>query len=153
MHRSLILFLSMLVTVAMISGCAGTNWNRADTGTVVGGVVGGAVGSQIGSGTGSTIATVIGTLGGAVLGRKLGQNMMQDDRQQFGSALETNSTGNTSSWVNPDTDSRYAVTPTNTYTANGSPCREFRMQANVDGTADTVTGTACRQPNGTWRVQ
>ncbi len=153
MQRSLILFLSMLATAAMISGCAGSGWDRGDTGTVPAGALGGAAGSQIGSGSGTTIATVIGTLGGAVLGRKLGENMMQDDRQEFGSALETNSTGNTSSWVNPDTDSQYAVTPTNTYTANGSPCREFRMQASVDGTDDTITGTACRQPNGTWRVQ
>ena len=105
-------FISALALTVAMSGCA--NWSSGDTGTVLGGIAGGAAGSQIGSGRGTTIATVVGTLAGAALGRRIGDNFGQRDRQQFGSALETNQTGNTSSWNNPDTNSNYSVTPTRT---------------------------------------
>ena len=89
----------------------------------------------------------------AALGRRIGDNFGQRDRQQFGSALETNQTGSTSSWTNPDTNDNYSVTPTNTYNNGNQPCREFTMNANVNGKPDKVTGTACRQSDGTWKVQ
>ncbi|WP_348765717.1 RT0821/Lpp0805 family surface protein [uncultured Salinisphaera sp.] len=144
-------FISALALTVAMSGCA--NWSSGDTGTVLGGIAGGAAGSQIGSGRGTTIATVVGTLAGAALGRRIGDNFGQRDRQQFGSALETNQTGNTSSWNNPDTNSNYSVTPTRTYNSGNQPCREFTMNANVDGQPEKVNGTACRQADGTWKVQ
>lgn len=151
MKKSLTLLGATALLVTSISGCA--NWQNSDTGTVLGGVAGGALGSQIGSGTGSTIATVVGTLAGAALGNKVGQRFDQKDRNQFGSALESNQTGNTSSWSNPDTNNNYSVTPTNTYQQGNQPCRNFTMNANVNGQPDKVQGTACRQPNGSWKVQ
>ena len=151
MTRIISLFAAAFVVVASISGCA--NWSNSDTGTVLGGVAGGAVGSQIGSGTGSTIATVVGTLAGAALGNRIGGRFDQRDRNQFGSALETNQTGNTSTWTNPDTNNNYRVTPTNPYNSGNQPCRNFTMNANVDGQPEKVNGTACRQSDGTWKVQ
>ncbi|ROO37519.1 RT0821/Lpp0805 family surface protein [Salinisphaera orenii] len=145
------LFTALLVSLTLVTGCAG--WQNSDTGTVLGGVLGGAAGSQVGSGSGKTIATVVGTLAGAALGNRIGSNFEQSDRREFGSALESNQTGNTSSWQNPDNDASYSVTPTNTYESGNQPCREFTMDATVDGQPDTVTGTACRQSDGTWKVQ
>ena len=43
------------------------------------------------------------------------------------------------------------VTPTRTYDASSGPCREYTMDATVDGKRDKVQGTACRQPDGTWK--
>lgn len=151
MKKSLTLLGATALVVASISGCA--NWQNSDTGTVLGGVAGGALGSQIGSGTGSTIATVVGTLAGAALGNRVGQNFDRKDRNQFGSALESNQTGNTSSWSNPDTNNNYSVTPTKTYQQGNQPCRNFTMNANVNGQPDKVQGTACRQSDGSWKVQ
>lgn len=145
------LFAGMTLAVALLGGCA--NWSSGDTGTVLGGIAGGAAGSQIGSGSGTTIATVVGTIAGAALGRRIGENFGQRDRREFGHALESNPTGNTSSWTNPDTNDSYSVTPTQTYSQGDQPCREFTMKANVNGKPDTVRGTACRQPDGTWKVQ
>lgn len=153
MSKILSLFCALALSMTLVSGCAGSGWDSGDTGTVLGGVVGGAAGSQIGSGTGNTIATVIGAVAGAALGRRVGQNMGQRDRRQFGSALESNQTGNTESWTNPDTNDSYSVTPTRTFSSGDRPCREFTMDANVNGQPDKVRGTACRQPDGTWKVQ
>ena len=151
MTKNLSFISALALSVGLLGGCA--NWSSGDTGTVIGGIAGGAAGSQIGSGSGTTIATVVGTLAGAALGRRIGDNFGQRDRQQFGSALETNQTGSTSSWTNPDTNDNYSVTPTNTYNNGSQPCREFTMNANVEGKPEKVNGTACRQSDGSWKVQ
>jgi len=153
MTKMMTFFAALALSMAMLGGCANSDWGSGDTGTVLGGVLGGAAGSQVGSGQGKTIATVIGAVAGAALGRRVGQNMGQDDRRRFGNALETNQTGNTTSWSNPDSNERYAVTPTNTYQSNDRPCREFTMDVTVNGQPDTVNGTACRQADGTWKTQ
>lgn len=154
MHKSITLLVAMVAAMALLSGCANRNWTGGDTGAVLGGVVGGAVGHQIGSGSGQTIATVVGAIAGSVLGRRLGRNMSGRDRQLFGSTLATNSTGQTHHWSNSATNNDYWVTPTSsTYDAGNRTCRKFRMRAQVNGQPDTVTGTACRQPDGSWVVQ
>lgn len=33
------------------------------------------------------------------------------------------------------------------------PCREYTIDALIDGRERIVNGTACREPDGTWRVQ
>lgn len=151
MKKSLSILGAMCLVVASISGCA--NWQNSDTGTVLGGAAGGAVGSQIGSGSGKTIATVVGTLAGAALGNHVGKRFDHSDRRQFGSALESNQTGNTANWTNSDTNDSYSVTPTKTYSKGNQKCRNFTMNTNVDGKSDKGQGTACRQSDGTWKVQ
>ncbi|RJS93752.1 RT0821/Lpp0805 family surface protein [Salinisphaera sp. Q1T1-3] len=152
MNKTLTTLAAAAMAVVMLGGCANSGWNNSDTGTLLGGAAGGALGSQIGSGTGSTIATVVGTLAGAALGNRVGQHFDQKDRRQFGSALESNQTGNTSRWTNPDTNDTYSVTPTQTYQQGNQPCRKFTMNANVNGSPEKVNGTACRQSDGTWKV-
>ncbi|AWN16859.1 RT0821/Lpp0805 family surface protein [Salinisphaera sp. LB1] len=150
MYKTITLFSALVLAVSMIGGCA--NWKNSDTGTLLGGAAGGALGSQIGSGTGTTIATVVGTLAGAALGNKVGQHFDQKDRRQFGTALESNQTGKTTSWNDPNSNESYSVTPTRTYKQGNQPCRDFTMNATINGQPKKVTGTACRQPNGTWKV-
>ena len=36
--------------------------------------------------------------------------------------------------------------------AGGSQCREFQQTVMVDGRSEQIYGTACRQPDGTWKV-
>jgi surface antigen len=107
----------------------------------------------VGKGSGRTAAIIAGTLVGAYIGGSIGKSMDDTDRLKAHQALESNRTNQPTSWTNPDTGNAYTVTPTNTYTASsGDPCREYTTEAVIDGRKEIVTGTACRQPDGTWRA-
>ncbi len=142
----------MALALAGATALAGCNPTREQTGTVVGGVVGGVLGAQVGKGHGRTAAIIAGTLVGAMIGGAIGRHMDEADRRRTAHALEHNRTGQTSRWRNPDTGAYYEVTPTRTYRSAEGPCREFRMRAEIDGRPETVSGTACRQPDGSWRM-
>lgn len=139
----LVLCISAVVTF----GCA----TSEQTGQVLGGVAGAAAGSQVGSGTGRTVATIGGALLGAFVGGQIGSRMDDKDHQQTGFALENSATGASTQWVNPDTGNRYSIQPVNTYQAASGPCRDYTMNAVIDGRNETINGTACRQPDGSWR--
>lgn len=140
-----------LFVAVTLSACAG--FTKQEVGTVAGGAVGAAAGSTIGGGSGRTAAMILGGLAGAVVGRSVGRNMDEDDRVRAAQAMEVTPTGSSQTWTNPDTNTAYAVTPTRTYTQDGgAPCREFTLNATVDGQPDQVNGTACRQADGSWRV-
>jgi surface antigen len=67
--------------------------------------------------------------------------------------LENNRTGETSTWENPDTGHRGAITPTDTYRDDaGRPCREFQQTVYIGGEPEKAYGTACRQPDGSWKI-
>ena len=144
----------LIVAIALvgIQGCQSTP-TRQDTGMVIGGVLGGALGSTIGSGTGQTVATVIGAIAGAAIGGAIGQSMDDSDRLKTAHALETVRTGVPAQWVNPDTRNSYTVVPERTYEQGGTPCREYTVDATIGGKKEKTVGTACRQADGSWRVQ
>lgn len=71
--------------------------------------------------------------------------------RQSSKALESNQTGQTSRWQDPD-GKNYSVTPTRTYYQNERPCREFRQTVEINGQTEILTGNACRQNDGTWKV-
>ena len=144
--------ISTLIVVAMTLGCT-TGPTKEQTGTVIGGVLGGVVGSQVGSGRGQTAATIIGAIAGGVLGGSLGRTMSENDRFKAAQALETTPTGQPSVWNNPESGRRYTVTPTRTYQAPDGPCRDYRVNGTIDGRAEEVHGTACRQPDGNWHAR
>lgn len=137
------------LTMTLFAGCE----TREDTGAVIGGLTGAAVGSAVGGGEGRTAAIIIGTLAGTVIGSKIGRQMDEQDRMRTAQALEYNRTNQTTAWRNPDSGHSYTVTPTETYERdNGQPCREFTMDAYIGGKTEQVYGTACRQPDGSWKV-
>lgn len=69
------------------------------------------------------------------------------------SALENNRTNQASTWVNPDTGESGTVVPVRTFEdAQGGPCREFQRTIVIGGREERGYGTACRQPDGTWRI-
>ena len=139
-------------TLLGLAGCE-TPPTKQQVGAVSGAVIGGVVGSTIGGGSGRTVAIVAGTIAGAVLGGRIGQKMDEADRIKAGQALETLPTGQRSTWKNPDTGTVYTVTPSRTYEAGGTPCRDFTVDATVDGRPEKVNGTACRQADGNWKTK
>ena len=143
-----ILTLLVLMAAIVTSGC--NQLRNQDVGTVLGGALGGLLGSQFGSGGGQLAATAAGALLGGLVGGNIGRSMDELDRHHANQALENANNGYTSSWENPDSGTRYAVTPTRTFESDGAPCREYTTEAWIDGEPETLHGTACRQPDGTW---
>jgi surface antigen len=69
-------------------------------------------------------------------------------------ALETSRTGQTTSWSNPDSGHSGDITPTRTYqNASGQYCREYQQEIDIGGQKEKAHGTACRQPDGSWKIQ
>jgi surface antigen len=141
----------ILATSISMTGCS--NLSNQDIGTVSGGVIGGLVGSQFGQGGGQMLAIGAGTLAGALIGGAIGKNMDETDKLKMSQALEKNQVGQPAYWTNTNTDTRYTVVPTQNVTVHGNKyCREYRTTAFIAGKQQQMYGTACRQPDGTWKM-
>lgn len=148
-----ILLAAPLAAAVMATGCATYQGQQEQAGMVIGGVLGGVLGSEIGGGHGRTAAIIAGTLAGAAIGGAIGHSMDEVDRMKTAQTLETVRTGVPAQWRNPDTGNQYTVVPTRTYETSGGPCREYTIDAKIGGRTEKVYGTACRQPDGSWKVQ
>lgn len=124
----------------------------ANLGTLLGAVAGGLGGSQIGRGDGQIAATIAGVLLGAAVGNAVQQNMEPADQGCLAQTLERAPTGRNVVWNNPDTGARYEVVPTRTWEQGGTYCREYSSRGIVGGRTQEITGTACRQPDGSWKI-
>ncbi|NIR29521.1 MAG: hypothetical protein GWN84_09470 [Gammaproteobacteria bacterium] len=138
----------MALAVVLAAGCA----RKEHAASVIGGTLGGVLGAQIGTGAGRVAAATAGALGGSYLGGEIGRTMDEADRRRVDETLERSPTGRPVAWKNPDTGVAYEVTPTRTYDSKGMPCREYTTEAWIAGEREVVTGTACRQPDGTWEA-
>jgi surface antigen len=141
-----------------LGACEGSNVGTKQTvGTVGGAVLGGLLGSQIGGGSGQLWATGAGAVLGALAGSEIGKSLDRADRaymaQTTQATLEHTRAGETSTWANPDSGHSGTVTPTRTYQRNGTYCREFQQSVTIGGETEQAYGTACRQPDGTWKIQ
>jgi len=142
-----------LATTLALSGCATYQGQQERNGMVIGGILGGVLGNQVGRGSGRTAAIIAGTLAGAAIGGAIGHNMDANDRARAAQTLETVRTGVPSRWHNPDTGNDFTMVPTSTYENASGPCREYTIDAVIGGRKEQVYGTACRQPDGSWRMQ
>ena len=120
---------------------------------IIGGIVGGVLGNRVGDGAGRTVATVMGAMIGTAIGGNIGRKMDEADRLKVAHSLETVRTGVGTRWVNPDTGNTYKVLPTKTFDDKGIPCREFSLNATIGGETQEMYGTACRQADGSWKMQ
>jgi surface antigen len=138
-----------------LSGCQGTGGDAETLGTLGGAGAGALLGSQIGAGTGNTVATVLGAVGGALAGRALGERLDQRNQRRATLAEQSAVAQNQQvSWTDPETRTRGTVEPIRTFqTAQGNVCREYAHTVYIDGEPETATGVACRQADGTWRLQ
>jgi surface antigen len=139
-----------IFSLFLMAGCTGVT--KRDVGMATGGILGGVLGAQVGKGRGRTAAIIVGTLAGAYIGGAIGNSMDQQDRYMANQSLENYRDHQSNSWTNPNTGNQYTVTPTNTYQNNSGYCREYTTEAVIDGRRETIYGTACRQPDGTWQA-
>ncbi len=151
----------LVVTIALflsLAACANGAGQKQIGGTLLGGALGALAGSQIGSGRGQLAAVALGTLGGAFLGSEVGKSLDRADalfmQRTARQALETNRTGVSSTWNNPDSGHSGTVTPTRTFqTASGQFCREYQQTVTIGGRTESAYGTSCRQADGSWKIQ
>jgi surface antigen len=147
-----------LVAASLLAGCQQMQDNPKQTlGTIAGAGLGALAGSQVGGGKGQLAAVAIGTLAGAWFGSEVGKSLDKADKtyaaETVQNSMESNRTGQTSTWRNPDSGHAGSFTPTSTYqTASGQYCRDFETTVNIDGRAETATGRACRDETGNWRI-
>lgn len=139
-----------------LAGCTDAGPKQTG-GTLVGAGVGGLVGSQFGRGSGQAATTGLGVLIGGLLGSEVGKSLDRADQVAMAQAtqrsLEGTPTGQVSNWNNPDTGHSGTVEPTRTFqTSQGTYCREFQQTVTVGGQTQSAYGTACRQPDGSWKI-
>ncbi len=149
-------FVAALVAVSL-GACAETGIKKQHGGMLAGAALGGLAGSQIGGGTGKMVAVGAGVLLGALLGSEVGKSLDRMDQmhanRSYETAMESTPTGQTAAWSNPDSGHAGSYTPVKTYqSAAGNYCREFQQTITVGGRTETAYGTACRQPDGDWRI-
>ena len=156
--------LTLTLTVASCTA-AGTNgtaapgeWgiNKTTGGTALGGIVGGLAGSQFGGGVGKLATTAVGTVAGAFIGHEIGVALDRADQAAAQPARQQATTapvGKTIAWNNPDNGHAGTVTPTRDGRDQaGNYCREYETTVTVTGETKKAFGTACQQPDGTWKV-
>jgi surface antigen len=136
-----------------LGACEGMNTGQT-VGTLGGAAGGALLGSQIGGGSGKLAATAAGTLVGALAGRQLAGYLQGNDQQTAVQAEQTAVSRNEPiQWTNPETGNRGTIEPTRTYQGeSGQTCREYQHTVYVGGRAEQAHGTACQQPDGTWRI-
>ena len=153
--KHLRILLAVTLAAVILAGCGGGI--KEQFGTVIGAGVGALAGSQIGDGRGQLAAVAVGTLLGAIAGSEVGKSLDRADRLAMGQAqqqaLETGKSGTNTTWQNPDSGNSGAISPQPAYQqADGNYCREFTQTVSVGGKTESAYGTACRQPDGTWKI-
>jgi len=62
--------------------------------------------------------------------------------------------GHATYWESPNTKYKYYIIPISTFQkASGQHCREFVVRIRINGRIKDAFGTACRMPDGTWKIQ
>jgi len=142
----------------LLAGCS-TVPSKQQQGAAAGAVVGGVLGSALGDGhSDKGWAIALGILFGAVVGDQIGAQLDERDRllaaQNLQYSLESTKDGAVTTWQNPNSGNGGAATPTATVVkSDGTPCREFTTEIQVGGETQQGYGTACRQADGSWKIQ
>lgn len=155
MHRKLA---ALALASIALAGCADFEGRpKQSIGTILGAAGGAVAGAQFGKGTGQLVATAIGTLAGAWIGSEAGKSLDRADQthiqQMTQRSLESQKSNTTTLWTNPDHDVEATVTPKPAFTdGTGQSCREYQQSVTVGGRTEMAYGTACRQPDGSWKI-
>ena len=150
--------ITTVLATTLLTGCAGT-YNKATTGAALGAIAGTALAYGLAKDSGKKdLWLIAGAAAGGLVGNNIGAKLDERDRlllgQTFQNTLENAPTNQSGSWNNPNTGNSGSVTPTATHlSANEQPCREFTTTVNIGGQPQQGYGTACRQADGSWKIQ
>lgn len=149
--------LTVAAVALSLAACETTGGQKQTGGTLLGGLGGAVAGAQFGNGTGRLAAVAAGTLLGALVGSEVGRSLDKAD-MDYANRANAQATsapiGQPIRWNNPQSGNSGIVTPVRdgTDSATGAYCREFQQTVQIGGKTEQAYGTACRQPDGTWKV-
>lgn len=146
-----------VVLAAMVAACANSDYGPKQTGGALLGGLGGAVaGAQFGRGSGQLAATAAGALLGAFIGSEVGKSLDRADRQYASQAEQrvySAPIGQQISWNNPESGNSGTYTPVRDgRDTGGRYCREYQTTVTIQGRTEQAFGTACQQPDGSWKM-
>jgi surface antigen len=159
-RKNVHLLVPLVLLTFVVSSCAATKQTYEENPkAVLGGLIGAGAGAGIAALAGGSPGAIVGAaIGGALIGGFVGHKLDDRDKQMAAQAaqraFEQNHTGQASVWNNPDSGNPGSVTPTKTYQlATGQYCREYTQTIMIGGEQHQTYGTACRQADGTWKIQ
>jgi len=126
-------------------------------GTGIGAALGGLFGSQIGRGGGQVVATGVGVAVGGLIGNEVGHSMDESESQVIYSRRSP-----VVMYSDPAPIAYGAYAPN--YVAPPAPppiyvdqqartyCRQYSQEIRIAGRVHESYGTACLQPDGSWRI-
>jgi surface antigen len=160
MRRDLHWLVPIVLLAFAVSSCATIQQTyKENPKAMLGGFLGAGAGAGIAAAAGASPGLIVmSAVGGALIGTLVGKELDNRDKQMAADAaaraFEQNHTGQASVWNNPESGHSGSITPTKTYQlANGQYCREYTQTINVGGEPQKSSGTACRQPDGRWKIQ
>ena len=140
----------------LLSACITDQGNKQIGGALLGAAGGGLLGAQVGGGRGRLAAVAVGTLIGAFVGSEVGKSLDRADEIAIAGAQETAQEAPLNEpihWRNAESGNYGTVTPIREgRTRSGQHCREFQHTVFIGGKAQKGYGTACLQPDGSWRL-
>ncbi len=146
---------AVIMAMSLVTACEGAG-GKETAGTLLGGAGGALLGAQIGGGSGQVLAAVAGGLAGAFLGNQIGQSLDKADQayaEQATQQAHNAPIGQTVNWNNPESGNSGTYTPVRDgYDNGGAYCREYQTTVTVGGRVEEAYGTACQQPDGSWKV-
>ncbi|HUZ75412.1 MAG TPA: RT0821/Lpp0805 family surface protein [Stellaceae bacterium] len=158
-------FVTVIALVTALGACTQTGGtqpgefgiNNTTGGTLLGAGLGGLLGNQFGGGAGKGLMTAAGVVAGGLIGHSIGSQLDQADKQAMSrttqTALETGRPDQPLPWRNQDSGHSGTVIPGRYYqTAQGTYCREYQETIDIGGQMQQGYGTACRQPDGSWKI-
>ncbi|HEY7494294.1 MAG TPA: RT0821/Lpp0805 family surface protein [Candidatus Tectomicrobia bacterium] len=142
-----------ILVVFLLMGCEGMG-PKTTVGGLGGAAAGGLLGAALGGkGTGIAAGAILGGLLGGAIGDRLDAADREKARVAASQALESVPSGQSVTWRNPDSGNSGMVTPVRTYqVSSGQYCREYTQTIYIGGEKHQSYGTACRQPDGTWKI-
>jgi surface antigen len=139
------LIAATLSSSVLLTGCGASS--NEQTSTIAGSVIGGIIGRQFGDGEGRDVMTIVGAVVGGMIGGNMGRNLDRQDQQRVSQTLETAPNYKKVAWNNPNTNTQYELTPVS---GAGQKCRDYVMDAWIDGRMQQVKGRACKNNQGQW---
>jgi surface antigen len=147
MNRALVI----LVAALALAACSGKP--EVTTGAIPGANPGTVVGSPIAVGAGEA---PVGPVEGGLMGAEVGRSLDDKDRaialKAEYEALEYGRAGQPTVWQSRASDNHGQITVGSSYQVNRLDCREYTHNVWIGGRPRVVKGTACREPDGVWRI-
>ncbi len=133
--------------------CACSGGSRIVTGAIPGASPEKVVGSPVASGAGEP---QIGTVEGGLMGADVGRSLSDADRKialkaEY-EALEYGRPGQPTEWRSRSGDVHGRIEVGGVSKVNSLDCRGYTHNVYIGGRLRVVTGNACREPDGTWRI-